>query len=108
MAAKTALGLKDLNVAAAVAGHKLYQAHAAKNPNLQPNQILNKISPNARTNYLKLSSSVPSELLGDVSLTQYKNALMRLKQVRSQLNNSFEINYDDDYIINENSINEAI
>ena len=90
-AAKTALGLKDLNVAAAAAGHNMYQAHAAKNPNLPVNQILNKISPNARANYLKLTSSVPSELLGDIPLSQYRNALMKLKQVRGTLNNSFEI-----------------
>ena len=82
MAAKTALGLKDLNVAAAVAGHNLYKAHAQKNPNLQANQILNKISPNARANYLKLSSSVPSDMLDHTSMSQFRGTLQRLRQVK--------------------------
>ena len=82
MAAKTALGLKDLNVAAAVAGHNLYKAHAQKNPNLQANQILNKISPNARANYLKLSSSVPSDMLDRTSMSQFRGTLQRLRQVK--------------------------
>lgn len=94
MAAKSALGLKDLNVAAAVAGHKMYQAHASKNPNLPANQILNKISPNARSNYLRLTSEVPSSVLGDASMPQFRLALQKLKQARGimqQVNNSFEI-----------------
>jgi len=82
MAAKTALGLKDLNVAAAVAGHNLYKAHAQKNPSLQANQILNKISPNARTHYLKLSSSVPSDMLDGTPMSQFRTTLQKLRQVR--------------------------
>lgn len=91
MAAKNTLGLKDLNVAAAVAGHKMYQAHAAKNPNMSVSQILNKIAPNARTNYLRLTSAVPSDLL-DAPMNQFRGTLLKLKQANSQrLNNSFEI-----------------
>jgi hypothetical protein len=82
MAAKTALGLKDLNVAAAVAGHNLYKAHAQKNPSLQANQILNKISPNARSHYLKLSSSVPSDMLDGTPMSQFRTTLQKLRQVR--------------------------
>jgi len=94
MAAKSALGLKDLNVAAAIAGHKMYQAHASKNPDLPANQILNKISANARTNYLKLTSEVPSSVLGNVPMTQFRSTLQKLKQARGimqQVNNSYEI-----------------
>lgn len=94
MAAKTALGLKDLNVAAAVAGHKMYQAHASKNPNLNASQVLNKISPNARANYLKLTSEIPSQILGNVPISQFRSTIQKLKQVRGimqQVNNSFEI-----------------
>jgi len=94
MAAKSALGLKDLNVAAAIAGHKMYQAHASKNPDLPAKQILNKISANARTNYLKLTSEVPSSVLGNVPMTQFRSTLQKLKQARGimqQVNNSYEI-----------------
>ena len=94
MAAKTALGLKDLNVAAAVAGHKMYKAHAAKNPNLTASQVLNKISPNARANYLKLTSEIPSGVLGNIPMSQFRSTLQKLKQVRGimqQENNSYEI-----------------
>ena len=92
MVAKTALGLKDLNVAAAVAGHNLYQAHAAKNPNMSASQILNKVSPNARANYLKLSSAVPSDILS-APMNQFRSTLQRLKQVK--LNNSTDIDISD-------------
>ena len=86
MAAKTALGLKDLNVAAAVAGHKLYAQHAEKNPNQAPSQILNKISPNARTQYLKLSSAIPSEMLSDkVPMNQFRSTLQKLKQTHGSI-----------------------
>lgn len=93
MAAKTALGLKDLNVPAAVAGHNMFKAHSAKNPNLPTNQVLNKMSANARANYLKLTSAVPSDILGDSSMSNFRSALQRLKQVSGakKLNNSFEI-----------------
>jgi len=92
MVAKTALGLKDLNVAAAVAGHNLYKAHAAKNPNMSASQVLNKVSPNARANYLKLSSAVPSDILS-APMNQFRTTLQRLKQVK--LNNSVDIDITD-------------
>jgi hypothetical protein len=97
MVAKTALGLKDLNVAAAVAGHNMYKAHAAKNPNMPASQILNKVSPNARANYLKLSSAVPSDILS-APMNQYRGALQRLKQVggaMAKLNNSVDFEITD-------------
>jgi hypothetical protein len=93
-AAKTSLGLKDLNVAAAVAGHKMYQAHAAKNPNMPVAQVLNKISPNARANYLKLSSRLPTDMLSDrVPMNQFRGAVQKLKQAQGsmKLNNSFDV-----------------
>ena len=93
MIAKNALGLKDLNVSAAVAGHKLYALHAQKNPAAQPSQILNKISPNARANYLKLGSSLPTDMLSDkIPLNQFRSTLQKLKQTQGsiKLNNSFE------------------
>jgi len=97
MVAKTALGLKDLNVAAAVAGHNMYKAHAAKNPNMPASQILNKVSPNARANYLKLSSAVPSDILS-APMNQFRTTLQRLKQVSgsmAKLNNSVELDITD-------------
>lgn len=102
-AAKTTLGLKDLNVAAALAGHRMFQSHSAKNPELPVNQILNKISPNARKNYLKLASAVPSNLLNRTATTsQFRNTMQKLKQATSMmnLNNSFVIK-------NENELLEA-
>lgn len=97
MVAKTALGLKDLNVAAAVAGHNMYKAHAAKNPNMAASQVLNKISPNARANYLKLSSAVPSDIL-NAPMNQFRTTLQKLKQVggsMAKLNNSVELDITD-------------
>jgi hypothetical protein len=92
MAAKSVLGLKDLNVAAAVAGHKMFQAHAAKNPKLNTSQILNKISPNAREQLLKLvRSGVPL----NAPLKQLRPSLQRLKQIQAGndnlLSNSYEV-----------------
>ena len=93
MAAKTALGLKDLNVPAAVAGHKLYASHAQKNPKLSSRQILNKLPPNASANFLKLTSSIPSQML-DVPMSQFRSTIQKLRQIQGltkQLNNSVEI-----------------
>lgn len=93
MAAKSALGLKGLNVPAAVAGHKLYNVHAQKNPKLSSRQILNKLPQNASANYLRLTSSIPTQML-DVPMSQFRSTIQKLRQIQGltkQLNNSVEI-----------------
>lgn len=95
MAAKSALGLKDLNASAAATGHKLYTQLSSQNPNLQQNQVLNRISPSARKHYMKLSSIVPSEFLSDkIPMNQFRATLNRIKaaqNISKQLNNHYEI-----------------
>ena len=99
--AKSTLGLRDLNVAAALAGHKAFIAAAAKNPNASYSQVLNKVAPNARQQYSALGSAVPTDILNaGVPMSQFRATLQKLKQ----LNNGFEIE-DKDQI--SESVNEA-
>jgi len=102
MIAKNMLGLKDLNVSAAAAGHKMFKAHASKNPTAATSQILNKIPPAARQQYLNLSSNVPSSLLSqDIPASQFRATLQRMKQTQNvkSLNNSFDIDNSNENII---------
>lgn len=79
--AKSRLGLKDLNVSAAVNGHAMYNKIAGQNPKLTPSQILQKLPRNAQTHYMKLTGSVPSgELDQDVPGSSYRRALQALKR----------------------------
>ena len=90
--AKSTLGLRDLNVAAALAGHKAFSAAAAKNPNASYSQLLNKVAPNARQQYSALGSAVPTDILNaGVSMSQFRATLQKLKQSKRPLNNGFEI-----------------
>lgn len=104
--AKSTLGLKGLNVSAALAGHKAFTAAAAKNPNASYSQVLNKVAPNARQQYSTLGSAVPTDILNPgVSMSQFRATLQKLKQSHSRpLNNGFEI--EDKEQITE-SVNEA-
>ena len=100
-AAKITLGLKDLNVSAALAGHKAFAAAAAKNPNASYSQVLNRVPPNSRQHYSKLGSAVPTDILNPgIPMSQFRATLNKLKQ----LNNGFEIE-DKDQI--SESVNEA-
>jgi hypothetical protein len=98
-AAKSALGMKNLNVAAALAGHKMLSAAAAKNPKMPFNQLLNKVPANARQHYMNLTSSIPSNML-DPSLPagQFRSTVQKLKQatgIMKSLNNSTELEFTD-------------
>jgi hypothetical protein len=98
-AAKSALGMKTLNVGAAIAGHRMLSAAAAKNPKMPMNQLLNKIPANARQHYMNLTSSIPSNML-DPSLpaSQFRSTVQKLKQatgIMKSLNNSAEIEFED-------------
>ena len=94
-AVKSALKLKGLNVTAAAAGHKAFQQHSQKNPNAQISQVLNKISPLARQNYLKVSSEIPPEMLSSQTPQNiFRTTLQRIKSQKDaiqRLNNSVEI-----------------
>ncbi len=93
--AKSTLKLQGLNVGAAAAGHQAFKMQASKNPNAQISQVLAKVSPTARQNYLKLTSEVPSEMLSDKTPQNiFRSTLQRLKAQKdalSKLNNSIEI-----------------
>lgn len=90
--AKSTLGLRDLNVAAALAGHKAFIAAAAKNPNASYSQVLNKVAPNARQQYSVLGSAVPTDILNaGVPMSQFRATLQKLKQSKRPMNNSYEI-----------------
>jgi hypothetical protein len=98
-AAKSALGMKNLNVAAALAGHKMLAAAAAKNPKMPMNQLLNKVPANARQHYMSLTSSIPSNML-DPSLPagQFRSTVQKIKQatgIMKSLNNSTELKFTD-------------
>lgn len=105
--AKSTLGLKGLNVSAALAGHKAFAAAAEKNPRASYSQVLNKVAPNARQQYATLGSAVPTDILGsNVSMPQFRATLQKLKQAnRGALNNGYEIT-DKDQITE--SVNEAL
>lgn len=79
-AAKSTLGLRDLNVTAAATGHDKFVAQAAKTPNAPVNQILNKLSPTERKNYMSVASHVPSDSLGqNVPMNRFRRQLQVLK-----------------------------
>lgn len=91
MAAKNTLGMKNLNVAAAMAGYKSVSAQSEKNPKATGSQILNKVAPNQRQHYMQLGSAVPTDILSaGVPMQQFRSALQKLKQVGRSLNNSVE------------------
>jgi len=93
-AAKSTLGLRDLNVSAAATGHEKFLSQAAKTPNAPVNQILNKLSSTERKNYMAVSSHVPSDSLGqNVPMNKFRRQLQVLKPSGSQkpLMNSYDV-----------------
>ncbi len=92
LAAKTTLGLKDVNVASAISGHKKVKDILAKNSNLPFNQVLNRLPAQQRKDYISMASHVPSDSLEkDVSMTQFRRQLNILKPSRKPLMNSFDV-----------------
>jgi hypothetical protein len=76
--------MSNLNVGAAMAGEKMYTSMAAKNPKMQPNQILNRMNPNARKHYMSLANAVPSNALNsDVPMNQFRSALQKLRTLNN-------------------------
>jgi hypothetical protein len=87
MAAKTALGLKDTNLAAAVSGHRKVQTLASKNPQMPFNQVLTRLTPKERENYISVASRVPSDSLDKkISMSQFRRQLNILKSSRPLMN----------------------
>ena len=92
LAAKTTLGLKDVNVASAISGHKKVKDILAKNSNLPFNQVLTRLPAQQRKDYISVASHVPSDSLEkDVSMTQFRRQLNILKPSRKALMNSFDV-----------------
>jgi hypothetical protein len=94
-AAKTTLGIKNLNVNAAASGHVKVMKAVAANPKAQYSQIMNKLSPNERTNYIAATSQVPSDALSsNVPMNRFRRQLQVLKPAataKKSLMNSYEI-----------------
>ncbi len=97
-AAKSTLGLRDLNIASAAAGHEKVNKLAAQNPKQQFNQILNRLSQAERKNYVAATSHVSSDSLNDrVSMSAFRRQLQAIKSSKP-LMNSFEPS-DQDQIV---------
>jgi hypothetical protein len=93
-AAKSTLGIKDLNVSAAASGHEKVMKAVEKNPKIPFNQILNKLSSNERSSYIAATSQVPSDALGsDVPMNRFRRQLQVLKPsaAKKSLMNSYDI-----------------
>jgi len=94
-AAKTTLGIKGLNVSAAASGHAKVTKAIAANPKAQFSQVINKLSPTERTNYIAATSQVPSDALSsDVPMNRFRRQLQVLKPAataKKSLMNSYEI-----------------
>lgn len=91
-AAKSALSIKGLNVNAAASAHEKMAKNAAKNPNLQGIQLLGRLSPNERKQYLAVSAELPSSALSSgVPVNRFRRQLQALKASRQALNNSFDV-----------------
>ena len=94
-AAKSTLGIKDLNVSAAASGHEKVMKAVEKNPKVPFNQILNKLSSNERNSYIAATSQVPSDALGsNVPMNRFRRQLQVLKPAaaaKKSLMNSFDV-----------------
>lgn len=89
--AKNTLGLKDLNVSAALGGHNYLMKAAQKNPNAQFNQLLNKMPTNMRKHYLTLTSAMPSDLLtSKVPAAQFRGTMQKIKQTNRTIMAHYE------------------
>lgn len=97
-AAKSTLGLRDLNIASAATGHEKVNKLAAQNPNQQFNQILNRLSQAERKNYVAATTHIPSDSLDDrVSMSAFRRQLQAIKSSKS-LMNSFEPSEQDQIV----------
>ena len=82
-------------MSAAASGHaKVTKAYAA-NPKAQFSQVINKLSPTERTNYIAATSQVPSDALSsDVPMNRFRRQFQVLKPAataKKSLMNSYEI-----------------
>lgn len=79
-AAKTTLGMKDVNVSAALAAHQRLNDLAAKNPNVPTTRLMGRLSSNQAKSYSALASRVPpSQLSSGIPLTKFRNTLRVIK-----------------------------
>ena len=79
-AAKTTLGMKDVNVSAAAQAHQNFQKLASKNPNVPPSRLMGRLSANQAKSYYSLTSKIPSNQLDpSVSLSKFRNTLRAIK-----------------------------
>jgi hypothetical protein len=92
VAAKSTLGLRDVNVPVALSGHKKVKNIVGKNPSMPFNQVLNRLTPNERSSYITVSSKVPVDSLEkDVSMSQFRRQLQTLRPSgKKSLMNSVE------------------
>ena len=94
-AAKSTLGIKGLNVNAAASGHNKIMKAVAANPKIQYAQLMNKLSPNERANYVAATSQVPSDALGsNVPMNRFRRQLQVLKPsaaAKKSLMNSYDL-----------------
>lgn len=86
-AAKSTLGLRNLNIASAVSGHEKVNKLVAQNPKQQFNQILNRLSQAERNNYVAATSHVSSDSLDDrVSMSAFRRQLQAIKSSKPLMN----------------------
>lgn len=93
-AAKSALGLRDVNIPAAMTGYKKVMDVTSKNPNMSFNQVLNRLTPAERQNYVNVTSHVPAgSLEKNVSMSQLRRQLqvLRSTNVKRSLMNSVDL-----------------
>lgn len=92
VAAKSTLGLRDVNVPVALSGHKKVKNIIGKNPNMPFNQVLNRLTPNERSSYISIASKVPTDSLEkNTSMSQFRRQLQTLRPSgKKSLMNSVE------------------
>lgn len=98
IAAKSALGLRDLNISTAVTGHEKINKIAAQNPKQQFSQMLNRLSQAERKNYVAATTHIPSDSLDNrVSMSAFRRQLQALKSSKP-LMNSFDPSEEDQIV----------
>ena len=79
-AAKTTLGMKDVNVSAAATAHAKLGDLADKNPNTPVSRLMGRLPTNAAKSYTALASKVPSnQLSSNIPLSKFRNTLRVIK-----------------------------
>ena len=79
-AAKTTLGMKDVNVSAAATAHQKLNDLANKNPTVPLSRLMSRLPTNAAKSYTAVSSKVPtSQLSPNIPLPKFRNTLRVIK-----------------------------